>query len=421
MKHFQFFTVSTLLFFGVGCDTEVNPEIDAVKNKFSFIVNENYLKENQRKWVVIYNEEDSVLAESELVNNQEIGLEWLSIEAQAYVNVHILSSENDDLDEIYEVHAYSKIQPGIWYLNGGETQKEKPSAMGTTNIKFVDVSIYDFNWRRIDNVGKGQWTILNDSEFTIGQHYNPDKLWINLFDDQGIPYYKFIDEVGLNESFEFSLSDFSRMDSFIEYEIPSAIYSFAYLYSDETFENGINPGFMIYYNQQYQQANAIKVYYPGNLFSKYSLDTYYLSENILESMVFQGENLPSDFKRINIEEIVNNNSIINFQSTLSGTADYMTHLWEYSLYSNTVGNRIFRYYNYSPILVDFAFSVPPLPSYFADLNTLHLDLEKLELNYARFYKTDDSNSYIEFIDGKFVDPESQQDFSMKLLKEISYD
>jgi hypothetical protein len=234
------------------------------------------------------------------------------------------------------------------------------------------------------------------------------------------PLYKLIENVSLNENFAFSMSDLTPMESFVDFEIPQSIYSSIYVTSNHTLDNGIKPNFRIFVNDQYEGSNTIRAYYPANLFSQYYLSVLVYAQSCRELMEFKGAELPITFQQIAINESVESGSVQNFSSTISGVADFVYHIWENVNYDNINGNKVFRYQVYSPISNNFVYSAPSLPTYIAVLNPDFIDLTKLTHKQTGFRKTDNAGTYSDFINRQFVNPEEEQNYGLKLTREISY-
>jgi len=114
--------VSALMFFSIlAIITGCTEKDDTIKNhtaRFVFIVNENYIKENERKWILIYNNSNDQVSEKELVNNSEIELTWESEAGDSLYTVQIIRALIDGDDESYEVFTYTQVEPETWRLNG---------------------------------------------------------------------------------------------------------------------------------------------------------------------------------------------------------------------------------------------------------------------------------------------------------------
>jgi hypothetical protein len=308
------------------------------------------------------------------------------------------------------------IEPNIWKLNG-VTQPLKPVKLGVNKVEFNDINYNNFHFRHIQNLANGN-RVYFENYFYIDQHYNPDILWMCFHNAGEKPYYKLIEDVSLNENFTLSFSDLIQMENVIDYEIPQSTYSYIFISSDQTYNNDIKPNFRIYRHDQYEISNFIRGYYPGNLFSQYYMNLLVYTETYRELMEFRGSSLPNEFYQIQINEVINNRSIQSFNSKITGEADFVKHFWENSSYDYINGNKIFRYFVFSPIIGDYSFNAPALPAFITELNTDFIDLNKLVLKLSGYSKVDNSSNYYDYISGEFINPEQKQNFNLKLTKDF---
>jgi hypothetical protein len=397
----------------ISCKDDItNPDIST----FKFVTNENFILENERKWVLIYNSNNIVVAEDELENDIEIELEFNSDNSNSLYTVQIVSTLFDGKDEVCDIYTYTNVEPNIWKLSG-DTKSVRPTRLGVNKLEFNDGSHDNFHFRHIQNLGNGNKN-YSTNKIYMDQYYNPDILWICLHDDGERPYYKLIEDVSLNENFTISSSDLTQMECVIDYQIPQSRYSSIYINSDQTYGDDIKPNFRIYRDDQYESSRTITGYYPDNLFSHYRMHLFVYTDSYSEVMEFCGSSLPTVFHQIEIEEVVNNRSIQNFNSTITGEADFVKHFWENSNYDFINGNKIFRYYVFSPITGDYSFSAPSLPDFITELNPDFIDLKKLALKLSAYSKVDNSSNYSDYINREFINPEQKQNFSLKITKEL---
>jgi hypothetical protein len=89
----------------ISCrDDLTNPDIIT----FKFITNENFILENERKWVLIYNSNNIVVSEEALENNMEIELEFNSDNSNSLYTVQIVTTLFDGKDEVCDIYTYTK-------------------------------------------------------------------------------------------------------------------------------------------------------------------------------------------------------------------------------------------------------------------------------------------------------------------------
>jgi hypothetical protein len=408
-----FFSILAII---TGC-SEKDQTVKDQTLKFKFIINENYIRENESKWVLVYNKSNVLVSEKELMNNSEIELTWESDTDDSLYTIQIIRALIDDNDESYEIFTYTDVEPDTWKLNGAQVS-EQPVAIGSNKISFTDFDISDYYNHLISNLGHGNGYQYNNT-FTLTQHYNPDKIWMIFYNENEAPFYRLLNNVTLNQEIVLSLNDLVPMENYIDYELPMANYCGVYLNADQVFENNVNPHFLVYNLFHYESSNSIRVYYPGNLFSSYNFDLIFRVDNVFETMVNKGPTPPAEIIRMNITEEINADKIENFNSAFTGEAEYTDHIWEYCIYDNQNGDKIFRYHVYSAVLNSFNFNAPELPFFFTELNSNLLKLTNLELDETVFYQIDNSNDYKDFITKTFINPESANNYTRKLIKDIN--
>jgi len=395
-------------------DDVTPPDIQA----FTFITNDTYVHENQRKWVLVYDSENVLLAEKELENNKEIILEWETGENDLPLMIQLITFNSSANSESYTINAYTDLKPDVWHLNGS-IQSDKPAKLGSNRVDLNDFDYNAFTYKHIQNLGNGH-RALGDDYFFIDQHYNPDIIWMSFFNPGEPPAYKLVENVSLNENFSFTFSDFLQMENYVEYEFPESTVSDIMITSNQPFYDGIIPRFRMYHNTQFDLSTSIRGYYPGDLFTKYELSTYFLSDNNTESMLYRGATPPDEFIRLEVSETIGNTSVHGFNSLVSADADYMRHEWNHVI-SVPGGISSFFYYNvFSPVSQNYDFTAPELPEYITDLDSEFIDLNNLEFKSTRFSKTDNLGGYDDFIHNQFINPGEYHDFSLRLVKINSY-
>jgi hypothetical protein len=395
-------------------DDPILPDIQT----FTFLTNDTYVSENQRKWVLIYDSENILLAEKELENNKEIILEWETGENDLPLMIQLITFNSTASSRSYTINAYTDLKLDVWHLNGS-IQSDKPPKLGSNRVELNDFDYNAYTYRTIQNLGNGT-RVPGDDFFIIDQHYNPDMIWMSFFNPGENPMYKLVENVSLNENFSFTSADFLLMENYVEYEFPESNVSDIMITSYQPFYDGIIPRFRMYYNTQFDPSTSIRGYYPGDLFTGYELSTYFQSDNITESMIYRGAALPAEFIRMETSEVISNTSIHGFNSLVSADAEYMRHDWNFVI--NVPGGIIrFFYYNViSPVSQNFNFVAPELPAYITDLDSEFIDLNNLDFKFTRFSKTDNLGGYDDFIHNQFVDPGEYDDYSLKLFKSIWY-
>ncbi len=395
-------------------DDPILPDIQT----FTFLTNDTYVSENQRKWVLIYDSENILLAEKELENNKEIILEWETGENDLPLMIQLITFNSTASSRSYTINAYTDLKLDVWHLNGS-IQSDKPPKLGSNRVELNDFDYNAYTYRTIQNLGNGT-RVPGDDFFIIDQHHNPDMIWMSFFNPGENPMYKLVEDVSLNENFSFSSDDFSQMENYVEYEFPESNVSDIMITSYQSFYDGINTRFRMYHNTQFDLSTSIRGYYPGDLFDGYQLSTYFMSDNNTEYMYYRGATLPDEFIRMETSEEISNSSIHGFNSLVSADAEYMRHEWNYVI--DVPGGIIrFFYYNvFSPVSQNYNFDAPELPLYITDLDSEFIDLNNLEFKSTRFSKTDNLGGYDDFIHNQFINPGEFNDFSLQLVKIVRY-
>jgi hypothetical protein len=413
LRGYLLFNIAVIL---SGC-ADKDDTIKNLTHKFEFIVNDNYIKENERIWVLVYSDRNTLVSEKELVNNSQVELTWEAEENDSLYTVQLISASIDDNDESYEIFAYTQVYPNTWKLNGSQVS-EKPAAIGSNNIDISNINMAHY-YPRITNLGHGYGYLLNNI-YTLTQHYNPDIIWVCFYNDNEASYYCLLDSVSLNEDIVLSANDLVPMENYIDYDFPMASYSDVYLHADHVFENNINPYFLVTNLFNYKSSNSMRVYYPGNLFSSYIFSLSFRVDNVFETMINKGPTPPAEIVRMDITEEINSNSVQNFECVISGEAEYADHIWEYCIYDNQNGDKIFRYHVYSPVSETFNYHAPEIPVYYSDLNSDIVEISNLELSETRFFQVDNSKEYEDFITKTYINPEQANNYNLKLAKVVNY-
>lgn len=131
-------------------DDIIPPETET----FTFITNEKYISENQRKWVLIYDSENIQLAEKELENNKGIILELESDENDLPIMIQMITFLSSTHSEIYTIDTYTNLKPDVWHLNGS-IAPDKPGKIGSNRVELNDFDYNAYTYRTIQNLGNG--------------------------------------------------------------------------------------------------------------------------------------------------------------------------------------------------------------------------------------------------------------------------
>lgn len=130
---------------------------------------------------------------------------------------------------------------------------------------------------------------------------------------------------------------------------------------------------------------------------------------------------PSEFIRLDITEEISDAGIQNFNSVITGEAQYAVHRWRKGIYDNQNGNKIFLYNVYSPSINNYNYSAPVIPDYISNLNSDLINLNNLEYQQTSFHQVDNSKEYGDFINRTFLNPEEPFSYNTALYKRVMND
>ena len=108
----------------------------------------------------------------------------------------------------YSLNCYLNVTPDVWYIGYDGTNYIQK---GSNTLHLTDLDLNNYYHSLYYNLyNYGNYDITSKS-ITFPQYFDPDKIWITYNNKGEAPYYKLIENVGLNQSFNLSKSDFKIM------------------------------------------------------------------------------------------------------------------------------------------------------------------------------------------------------------------
>ncbi len=381
-------------------DDKDDETTEEVSTNFEFIVSSNYIINDtnmvERKWALIYSQNNELLAMQELQNSKSYVFKSLPED----LNIQLISYRdylnNDNHIDNFSFNTYTHIDPSVWKL--GQEYEDDLEPIGAITADLTDIPFNDYDFSVISASYYGSWgSNIYDNVFEIKQYYNPDKVWLSLNNiDRGLHQYAWFPNIALNESLSINSNQLQHMDA-LDVEFPVNTDCMLYLEGDDL-STDIGEWYEIYYDFQCDGQTSVKAYYPNNVFNGYW--TYYKAqnENIRNYMISNMASIPDKFETINTSITISNESIHNFNATINGSSDYCYYYWSAS--ENAVN---FSYYVYGAIESAFSFVAPPIPSEIVALNSQLLVLDNLGYSAASFRDYSLLSGYDAFIKASKVD------------------
>lgn len=383
---------------------------------FEFVVSSNYLRNDdyiqQRCWVMIYNSNNEPLGIEEIFNGQSYTFYPLkSVAADNYMvqlfryNNYVSSSSTDT----YSVNTYVNLAPEVWYL--GIEPREPITQIGTNVVTLTDLDFNNFyDWSAQNLYSYGSYDQYYRT-LTFRQYLNPDKIWVSYLNENEAPYYKWFDNVSINQSFSLSSQDFRQMTKYVDISLPENTYNYIYIYSEDNLSTENAEFFNVFYKQSENITN-VRVYYPDDVFSGYYTSISFNHENFYESMIkYRGE-IPSQFVSMTNNISVTSESIYNFSATYFGNSDLIRPYW---YYYDDYYSAYFTYGVYGSAEDVSSFSAPSLPYEIVVLNESILNLNNLYYSGTTFSESNYYNDYEDYVKQIYNQPNSSN-----VVREYAY-
>lgn len=383
---------------------------------FEFVVSSNYLQNDDyvqiRCWVMIYNSNKELLGIKEIFNGQTYSFdppktkvtENYMVQLFRYYN-YVSSSYNDT----YSVSAYVNIVPEVWYL--GIEPREPITQIGNNVVTLTDLDFNNFyDWSAQNLYSYGSYDQYYRT-LTFRQYLNPDKIWISYFNENEAPYYKWFDNVSINQSFSLSSQDSRQMTKYVDISLPENTQNYVTVYSEDILSTENYESFRLFYKHSENLTN-VRVYYPDDVFSGYYTSISVYHDNFYEYMTKYRGDIPSQFVSLPVNVSIANENIYNFSASYSGNSDYVRPYWYYHDEYNSVN---FAYSAYGSAEDVSSFSAPVLPNEIMVLNEYILNLNNLYYLHTSFMESNYYNGYQDFIKQVYNQPNASD-----VIPEYSY-
>ena len=372
---------------------------------FEFVVSSNYLQNDSyvqvRAWVMIYNDNNELLGIKEISNGQTYSFDppknrvtgKYMVQFLRYYN-YFSSSQNDN----YSLSAFVNVAPDVWYL--GTEPREQINQIGTNTLTLTDLDLNNYYYWSARN----KYSYANYDQYyhtlTFAQYFNPDKIWIMYLNEDQSTYYKWLDNVALNQSFTLSSSDFAQMTNYVEINIPNNTQSYIYVYSEDDLTSDVYENFIVFSKYSENKTN-FRVYFPDDVFNGYRTSIYVYHEDSYEGMTKYSGEIPTQFVSLLVNVSVANDNIFNFSASYSGNSDVIRPYW---YYYDEYYDAYFSYSVYGSAEDVNSFSAPMLPYEISVLNESLINLNNLSYAQTSFTETDYYNDYQDYIMRVFKQP-----------------
>jgi len=387
-----------------------------VASFFQFVVSSNYLPDDAyqkiRAWVMIYNTQNELLGIQEVFNGQTFSFVKPVNKATNQYMVQLFryyDYVNPDYEDYYNMSCYLKVDPQVWYLGSEPSQFQQ---IGTNIVTLSDVDLYDYYYWRAKNQYSYAFYNQTNRSLEFPQYFNPDKIWINYFNKDEAPFYKWISNVGLNQSFALSSSDFKQMTSYVDISLPANTSSYVYIESEDDLTTDYWEWYDVFYRST-SNMTTVRAYYPDSLFNGYYTYIRVRQDNVNEYMTKYRGAIPTQFVSLAVSVSVSNENINSFSATFTGDADVYSSYWTYT--ENSAPYNWFNYNIYGSASDISSFSAPVLPQEIRYLNQSLLDLNKLNYAGSSFRECNYISGYQDYIYQLYVQPNTST-----IIKEFEY-
>ncbi len=390
--------------------TYYGPEVTLVTEAgfFQFVSSSQFLRDDsyikQKAWVVIYTSQNQLVGVREIVNGQTIVFPPPREKTTDLYRVALFwkyDYVNATYDDSYTMSVFSEQPPNVWYL-GTEPDGTNYPQIGTNTVTLSGINLNSYySWTAQNLYSWGDYE-ESTSALTFTQYFNPDKIWIEYFDQGQAPFYKWIPDVGLNQNYSLSSTDFTQMSQYVTIQLPYNSDSYIYYESEDDPTTDYQESFAVYWADS-DSLTEIKAYYPGTIFPGYYSYIGVRHDNVSEYMVKYKGAIPTQFVSLNASIAVSNESIGNFSAVCTGTADLASATWYHYDFNQDIS---FTYNLLGSTTGVGTFSAPAIPPELVSLNPELLDLTKLKYNYAFFREMNYATDYQDYINRLYIQPGS---------------
>ncbi len=384
---------------------------------FRFTVGNGFVKSSsrmaERKWVVLYTNDNKLLYEQELYNNHSYSFDL----SEKNLNVHLITlqdyPEKRSNTNFYDISVYTDINPSHWILGSEPEDWETSHPIGSITVDLNDINLANIYSKKLKSSNQN-CDIINTYEnvYEVEQYYYPDDIWLMVKENPlGLPRYKWFPDVGFNESVSVSFDKLDEMTHYVDVDFPSNSSMVLYIEGDDPL-TGFYELYDVYLNTTSSGSTSVRAYYPENTFNAFW--TYYQVNNGGSSdfMIANCNEIPKEFETIKINTNILNRKLNNFEAKIVGKADICSFSW---IYSDEKNNAFFHYIVNGESNTNLNYKPPSIPEAIKDLHPETLDLSKLK--YYRAYYKDYSliNGFQDYIGATMIEQRKMNIKGSRLL------
>ena len=371
---------------------------------FKFIVSSDYMSytyDLDRTWIIIYSENGDLVDYLEIFNGETYEINWPVNPTSDKYNIQILKEkENGSPDADYNIDCYLGVYPNNWYI--GQEPHIKPEPIGTNTVS-INGFDDDYYYATRNTFDYGYYSNIQN-QMVYNQKINPDKIMITYqhwFEEEP-PYYIWLDNVGINESYSFNLSDLTEMTDYIEVDFQGLDIGIIYIESEDDLSTDYWEWYEVYLNINENYDIRKKAYYPGNLFNGYFSYLTAYSNNTRERMIKRRGSVPDQFVSLPSNINIIDNSIYNLEVEIINETEVIELNWEKYENLNSDSALVYRYTIHGSKEDINTYELQELPSEITVLLENEYDYSRLEYKNTIFRKYDNVDSFDEYINFIFV-------------------
>jgi hypothetical protein len=375
---------------------------------FEFVVSSNFLPSSSsisyRVWILIYDLSKELVEIQELENGQTFTFDWPTKSKSDKYNLQILSYydfQDPSNSDYYYLNCYLNQEPEVWYL--GHESDEPLTQIGSNTVTLTGVDLFNCEYYAAKNLYVNGSYNATTSTLEFAQYFNPDNIWITYTFMQQPPYFKMLDDVGIDDCFTLTGTDFSQMSSYVDITLPDNDEYDIYVESEDDLSTDYWEWFEILYKYGQGETN-LKVYYPSGVFSGYYTDIWLKNNNVTEDMTLFRGAIPAQFHSLANEISVTNDSIASFHIDVTGVADLCSSRWLCN--DQTKGEESLYYYILGSANDISSYSAPDFPDEIKIMNENLFDLQKLEYYNTYFMETNYYSGFSDYITQTYTQPGS---------------
>ncbi len=404
-----FFMLGMIVLFSFSACKKNNKESEVNKpDHFEFIISNNYLQNNanqeEKAWIMVYGSNMDLLHIQQIENGMSYVLPKFENASSGNFMVQVFRRtvvNNYNSLDLYGISAFPNVEPATWQL--GQNPAPKLTPIGQNSVCFD----FPFMQNNFNNAFRNKYSdgnVMGTGCLLFDQYFNPDNIWVMYALEDEVPHYVWLDNVGLNENFNLSETDFKQMTDYVDINFENFDSREVYIESEDDLSTDYWEYYPVFSSFNGTQP-SVRAYYPGNLFPGYY--TYMTSSlnNVTELMLKKRGSIPSKFDYLSADINIINPEVKNFKSSPSGQFDYAKIYWSHSANINGMESS-FQYVICGSNDMIAAYSAPDLPDEILAENEGLLQLGSLVYSRIDFYEFDAYKGYGDYIINAFTDPGS---------------